>query len=201
MVLSSSPLAVIFPENSINITYKRNKNLRKLLSPSCFPRVIKEHQSSLQKCNKRCDICTNFLVHSNEFTCFATKRKYKVKGNLKCTTNNIIYLLSCKNCGKQYVGSAITFKERFRIHKSDINTRKIRCGIANHLLNVCCSSFSKFEFLQVQLIEQVFIKDGQDIEKVLWLREKFWQAQLFTLSHGLNSPSEWYALNRTGYRK
>ena len=72
--------------------------------------------------------------------------------------------------------------------------------MANHLLNVCCSSFSKFEFLQVQRIEQVFIKDGQDIEKVLWLREKFWQAQL-TLSHGLNSPSEWYALNRRGYRK
>ena len=82
---------------------------------------------------------------------------------MKCTTNNIIYLLSCKNCGKQYVGSAIKFKERFRIHKSDINTRKIRCGMANHLLNVCCSSFSKFEFLQVQLIEQVFIKNGQDI--------------------------------------
>ena len=201
ILYSDREMLNIFSENSINITYKRNKNLRELLSPSCFPRVIKEHQSSLQKCNKRCDICTNFLVHSIEFTCFATKRKYKVKGNLKCTTNNIIYLLSCKNCGKQYVGSAIKFKERFRIHKSDINTRKIRCGMANHLLNVCCSSFSKFEFLQVQLIEQVFIKDGQDIEKVLWLREKFWQAQLFTLSHGLNSPSEWYALNRRGYRK
>ena len=73
-------------------------------------RVIKEHQSSLQKCNKHCDICTNFLVHSNEFTCFATKCKYKVKSNLKCTTNNIIYLLSCENCGKQYVGSAIKLK-------------------------------------------------------------------------------------------
>ena len=55
--------------------------------------------------------------------------------------------------------------------------------------------------MQVQLIEQVFVKDGEDIEKVLWLREKFWQARLFTLSHGLNSPSEWYALNRRGYRK
>ena len=63
--------------------------------------------------------------------------------------------------------------------------------MANHLFNVCCSSFSKFEFLQFELIEQVFIKDGQDIENVLWLRETFCQAQLFTLSHGLNSPSEW----------
>ena len=27
--------------------------------------------------------------------------------------------------------------ERFRIHKSDINTGKVSCGVANHLLNVC----------------------------------------------------------------
>ena len=73
--------------------------------------------------------------------------------------------------------------------------------MANHLLNVCCYSFSNFEFLQVQLIEQVFLKDGQDTENVLWLREQFWQVQLVTLSDGLNSPSEWYGLNRRGYRK
>ena len=57
-------------------------------------------------------------------------RKYKVKGILKCTSKNVIYLISCKCCGKQYIGSAISFKERFRIHKSDINTGKVRCGVA-----------------------------------------------------------------------
>ena len=36
---------------------------------------------------------------------------------------------------------------------------------------------------------------------MLWEREKYWQAQLFTLMHGLNSPNEWYAQNRRGYRK
>ena len=37
---------------------------------------------------------------------------------------------------------------------------------------------------------------------MLWEREKYWQAQLFTLTHnGLNSPNEWYAKNRRGYRK
>ena len=93
ILYSDREMLNIFPENSINITYKRNKNLRELLSPSCFPGVIKEHQSSLQKCNKRCDICTNFLVHSNEFTCFATKRKYKVKGNVPLIILFIYYLV------------------------------------------------------------------------------------------------------------
>ena len=31
---------------------------------------------------------------------------------------------------------------------------------------------------------------------VLWERKKFWQAQLFTLSHRLNNPNEWCAMNR-----
>ena len=190
-----------FPSNTINVTYKRGKNLRELISSSLFPRVHSQHSSSSEKCHKRCDICTNFLVASAEFTCFATKRKYKVKGILKCTSKNVIYLISCKCCGKQYIGSATGFKGRFRIHKSDINTGKVRCGVANHLLNVCQSEGNKFEYLQIQLIEQVSVNNCKNIDKMLWEREKYWQAQLFTLTRGLNSPNEWYAQNRRGYRK
>ena len=73
--------------------------------------------------------------------------------------------------------------------------------MANHLLNVCRFSTSKFEYLQVQLIEKVSVQNNDDIDKVLWQREKYWQGQLLTLSHGLNNPNEWYALNKRGYRK
>ena len=96
-----------------------------------------------RKCDRKCrkhDICKNVLVVSPDFTCFATKRKYEIKGILKCESRNVTYLISCKCCGKQYVGSTTGFKERFRIRKSDINTDKARCGVANHLLNVSRSS-------------------------------------------------------------
>ena len=73
--------------------------------------------------------------------------------------------------------------------------------MANHLLNVCRTSTSKCEYLQVQLIEKVSVQNDDDIDKVLWEREKYWQAQLYTLSHGLNNPNEWYALNRRRCRK
>ena len=53
----------------------------------------------------------------------------------------------------------------------------------------------------MQLIEHVLVKEGEDDDKVLWEREKYWQAEPFTLTHGLNSMNEWYALNRIGYRK
>ena len=176
----------IFPQNTISVTYKRNKNLREILSPSLFPRTMKHNECSIKECNRICDICENFLVVSPDFTCFAIKRKYKIKGILKCDSRNVIYLISCKCCGKQYVGSGTSFKERFRIHKSDINTGKARYGVTNDLLNVCRSCASKSEHLQVQFIEKVSVQNDDD----MWEGEKYWQAQLFTLSHGLNNPNE-----------
>ena len=109
-----------------------------------FPKAIKENNCSIENCSRRCDIYKNFLVVSTEFT-YATKRKYKTRGILTCNTKNIIYLITCKCCSKQYIGSTTGIKERFRIHKSDINTGKIRCGVANHLLNICKSAICKTE--------------------------------------------------------
>ena len=121
---------------------------------------------------------------------------------MKCDSRNVIYLISCKCCGsKQYIGSATGFKERFRIHKSDINTGKVRCGVTYHLLNVCRFSASKFQYLQAQLIKIVSVQNDDDIDKVLWEIEKYWQVQIFTLSHGLNNLNKWYTLNRGSYGK
>ena len=35
-----------FPKNTINVTYKRNKNLKELISPSLFPKTMKENNCS-----------------------------------------------------------------------------------------------------------------------------------------------------------
>ena len=150
---SNQEMLRVFPENTINVTYKRNQNLKELISPSLFPKIIKENNCSIEKCSRRCDICKNFLVVSTEFTCHVTRRKYKIRGTLTCNTKKMIYLITCKSCSKQYIGYATSFKQRFRIHKSDISTGKVRCEVANHLLNVCKSALYKTEYLQVQLIE------------------------------------------------
>ena len=68
----------IFSENTVNVTDRQNKNLKELISPSSLHRTIKENNCSVEKCNGMCDICNSFLVLSIEFTCHATKRKYKI---------------------------------------------------------------------------------------------------------------------------
>ena len=92
----------IFPENTVNVTYRRNKNLKELILSFLFARTVKENKGSIEKCNRRCNICKNFLVLPNEFTCRTTKRKYKIEGFLTCNTKSIIYLIASKCCDKEY---------------------------------------------------------------------------------------------------
>ena len=51
----------IFPENTVNVTYRRSENLKELISPSLFPRNLKVNNCSIEKCNRRCEICKNFI--------------------------------------------------------------------------------------------------------------------------------------------
>ena len=79
-------------------------------------------------------------MSENKFKYKVTGRMYSVRGSLSCNSPNVIYIISCQNCGDQYVGTATDFKARFRIHKSDIKAKKDRCGTARRFLTY----FSKY---------------------------------------------------------
>ena len=67
-----------------------------------------------------CQICKNdnFLKFGNKFTSNVTGKTYDIHCNLDCNSSNVVYLISCKSCDKQYVGSTTT---KFRL--SLITTR------------------------------------------------------------------------------
>ena len=179
-------MRAVFPESSVNVTYRRWEKLKELISPSLFPqgKLTTKLQSVVSTRGKKCDICDNSLVCRNEFTCKVTGNTYKVRGNLLRNSANVVYSISCKMCNDQYVGSAYknNFKPRFRVNKSDINTGKDRCGVAKHFLTKCRDA-GKLENIEVHIIEQV--EEGDyDVESKLWCGEKYWQAQLFSLLHG-----------------
>ena len=87
----------------------------------------------------KCDICKNFLITDSNFRCIVTGKTYFTKSNLLCDSCNVFNLTTCSNCREQYVGSAVDFKHRFRIHKSDIKTNKDRCSTPRHFNDKCCS--------------------------------------------------------------
>ena len=61
-------MRAVFPEGSINVMYRRGKNLKELISPSLFPQpqLKTKSPSMVSKCGKKCDIFDNFLVTRNE---------------------------------------------------------------------------------------------------------------------------------------
>ena len=128
---SDEVLKKVFPNKKFSVIYKRNKNLKEMVAPSLYPKPSIKSNRTIVSCNKS-DICKNFLITDSKFRCTVTGKTYFIKGNLSCDSWNVTYLITCSNCREQYVGSAINFKQRFRIHKSDIKTTKDRCGTASH---------------------------------------------------------------------
>ena len=49
--------------------------------------------SSMSKCGKHCDLCSNYLVFDDNFVCTATGKKYKIRCQLSCNSINVTYLL------------------------------------------------------------------------------------------------------------
>lgn len=60
---------------------------------------------------------------------------------------------------------SLDLKDDLEFTKININTDKVKCVVANHLLNVCRSSATKFQYLQVQLIEMVSVQNYNNIYK------------------------------------
>ena len=87
--------------------------MKKTFSPSSFPSTENLIVGSVSNCNKRCDICTNFMVFDTGFKYTATGKYYNVKGTLSCNSVNVVYLITCQCCKLQDIGSAITFKKDF----------------------------------------------------------------------------------------
>ena len=53
-----------------------------------------------KKTRGKCDICKNYLISDNTFTCQVTDKKYYIKNDFDCNCMNVIYLISCANCNE-----------------------------------------------------------------------------------------------------
>ena len=102
------------------VGFKRGKSLKDLLVRAKVP-VEKETDGKSCGCpGKRCEVCT-FLEEKNTFINKVGSGTYRIREglHLDCNSENVIYLITCKKCKKQYVGSFITrFRTRFNNYRS-----------------------------------------------------------------------------------
>lgn len=126
------------------------------------------------KCNNiRCKAC-NYIIADKQFQSSYNKRKFNITHHINCKSINIVYLITCKKCGKQYVGqTGRSLADRINDHLSRIRTRKstpvgLHFNLSNH-------SISDIEFTA---IEQVSMCGNPT--KILLIKETTWQHLLQT---------------------
>ena len=104
-----------------------------------------------EKCNgKRCLVYLN-VAERDTFESFQTEKQYKINHNLNCNDECLIYLLSCKIFGLQYVGST-TDPFRYRWNNYKDNNRKAERGV-EHMSADLFKHFASHE-------HNVFLKDS-----------------------------------------
>ena len=201
LIYNSPFLAKIFPKGSIIPSFRRTKNIKEILASSKNSNHSTSETALDQgcfKCTRKCDLCRNFLKETKVFTSARTNRSYPIRQHLDCGSKNVIYLVNCKKCCAQYIGSTSNeFKVRFRNHKSAMLTKKNTCEVAIHF-NKETHAISDFEFVVVEQICNT--SENNSVDERLLTREAYWSAQLCTLQpYGLNKRSEFNSRNRIRY--
>ena len=145
--------------------------------------------------NKRCAICPNYL----KTTSYIKDHKgisHRLKQNLTCTSENIIYCIECNSCGSQYVGQTKnTLRERISQHKSNIKTKKDK-PLANHFHHCPLRKYHinkpNFVDFKVCILEQIPKDSDPHVNlRNLLDRESYWMRELDTLGiFGINSSRE-----------
>ena len=165
------------------VGFRKGKSLKDMLVRAKVPTLGDDNKGQSEPClGKRCGVCPS-VKNTSEFAS-RNGKTYNIRGStMNCSSSNVVYILRCKTCGIQYVGSCTTpFRTRFSNYKSCNKYHKDKTvpqqELQEHFDLPGHSGFANFEYT---LIDQ-----GNSLEDVR-KRERFWQYKLNTfLPHGLN---------------
>ena len=72
--------------------------------PPTYNSSIPPIQLGMFRCTYRCVTCQEHVLESDFFKSHSTGAHHQIRGHITCSTSNIIYLISCRICGTQYIG-------------------------------------------------------------------------------------------------
>ena len=161
------------------IGFKRGKSLKDYLVRAKVREDQQEGES--KKCEgKRCGVCEH-IVETNCFQNRDRNETYKIKSEkINCNSVNVIYLVQCKRCNIQYVGSTSTkFRLRFNnykaCHKKFVQGQIVpQHSFHSHFNQPDHKGMDDWSFTLIETVNNV---------TYLRKREAFWQIKLNTFNH------------------
>ena len=187
-----SNLGTIFSELPM-IAFKRNKNLGDILGSKNLSnsKVVRYKRSYTIKRCKPCTEniskkCCKQLKDTNSFKSTITGKEYKIFHDCNCLSKNLIYLMECSICNKQYVGKTqTTLERRINGHRSDVKCKNEPIAADKHF-RLAGHEFDRDA--KFTIIEQAINKrDKSEMATFLMSIEDTWILRLKTLAtQGLN---------------
>ena len=181
----SDELKELFPKTP-RIAFRNGRSLKDQLVHASISENKDERPRGNYGCrDKRCNIHKVYLTQGNTFKSSVTKKEYQIKGHFNCNSECIVYLITCRTCKKQYVGSTITrCRDRFNKYPAGVrNYGKGERGMPQeHLFEHFHSEGhnGKVEQMELQIIDRCHANNQK-------LRESYWSFQLKTFDkRGLN---------------
>ena len=169
---------------------RRNKNLADHLVRASTKTIDKSHHNvENNPCNrlKNCRYCP-MIDTTGTLRSTSTGKTYQSMINVNCQSSNLIYVITCRTCGIQYVGQTKNrILQRFQGHIFDINNNN-DTTVARHFNH--CPTEQPAQLKGIKFNVASFIPLTPDCYLAKRLRdkeEKRWMRRLRTITpYGLN---------------
>ena len=173
-----SSVKYVFQHKPI-LAFKRPRNLADILTHSKL-NFNQSHTGSVSACKRRrCTHCKS-INESNEFVCSNTNETFSLNSDFDCTSENVIYLITCNKCHTQYVGQTHQkVSKRMNSHRFDIFHYPDNFTNVSMHFNENGHTPNDFSFAPIDKIEAEWPR---------LLKETYWMHRLNTLHpNGMNS--------------
>ena len=183
-------LKKVFPKQSV-VAYRRGKNLKDLLVRAQVSTKRKSNRTTngYSRCGRgffrQCTTCK--LIPENGIKthkCHITKKTYQINTPLTCTSENVIYRITCKKIKCKdfvYIGQTKRrFCDRFAEHRGYVSQKKLDQVCGEHFTR---DGHSQEDMLPV-IIEQVNPKNDDFLRL---RREEMWIRTYQSVEFGANS--------------
>ena len=155
---------------TLKVGLRRPNNLRDILVKSKLQTpgdetCPKNKSPDLSCIAHSCRYCPK-LNTTCKITSKVTGRKYHSRTKATCNSNNIVYCISCRTCGKQYVGQTKnSVKKRFQAHFYQIAHEPQKTEVSRHF-----NQRDHHKLADVEISILSFVHQGPDSEAALQMR-------------------------------
>ena len=132
-LLKGNRMKKVQKETNLINSKRQPPNLKKILTNANFTEN-KIKRGTTQCKSVKCGTCkymleTQQIVFNNQ-----PQSPYIIKSPLNCLAKNVIYVINCLSCSKQYIGQTSSLRERVTVHRQQIREPQLRkLPISKHL--------------------------------------------------------------------